>query len=331
MITFLGDVFLKKAYNVDVDYKNIIFNLEYTLVSDNAFPVEGKINLGVKNDYIPECFNSNVLSVCLANNHVFDYGENGFQNTLNSLACDGIGSFGVKKNNGDSYYFGSIDGVAFALLGYCCRSTNPYVLENSIYNINIIDIELIKSDIADAKRNGAQKIFVSMHWGDEEVSVPKPCDISIARQVIDCGADLIVGHHAHRQQGYEKYKGKYIFYGLGNCIFPDFTAGRDYSFDSNEFSGFYIKKQKKWNKQSYAVGYDLKNDRVTVDILNFDGKKLSKIKDNVKAISLHRKCLSEKRYIRSKRLSILHNSFLNYIANPKILTPKKIISFVKSL
>ena len=48
-------------------------------------------------------------------------------------------------------------------------------------------------------------IVINLHWGDEDVRYPKPQDVQKARMFIDAGADLIIGHHAHVIQSFEKY------------------------------------------------------------------------------------------------------------------------------
>src|SRR3990167_10074072 len=62
-------------------------------------------------------------------------------------------------------------------------------------------------------------VIVSMHAGIEYVNKPNTSQTNFAREAIDAGADLIIGHHPHVVQIMEKYKGKYIFYSLGNFVF----------------------------------------------------------------------------------------------------------------
>ena len=65
--------------------------------------------------------------------------------------------------------------------------------------------------------------IVLIHWGLEQMGMPMPGQRVLARKMIDAGADLIIGSHPHVVQGYEKYRGKYIFYSLGNLLFPNYT------------------------------------------------------------------------------------------------------------
>lgn len=66
--------------------------------------------------------------------------------------------------------------------------------------------------------NSEQKI-VNLHWGYEHTDVPAPFQRELAHRLIDAGANIIIGHHPHVPQGWEMYKGKAIFYSLGNFNF----------------------------------------------------------------------------------------------------------------
>jgi len=72
--------------------------------------------------------------------------------------------------------------------------------------------------------SNAQKKIVNLHWGYEHINRPAPFQRKLAKRLIDAGADIIIGHHPHVPQGYECYKGKYIFYSLGNFNFWQFDA-----------------------------------------------------------------------------------------------------------
>jgi len=66
-------------------------------------------------------------------------------------------------------------------------------------------------------------VVISFHWGGELMKTPKDYQVLLAHQTIDCGADLVIGHHPHVVQGIEIYKGKAIVYSLGNFIFGSYS------------------------------------------------------------------------------------------------------------
>ena len=66
-------------------------------------------------------------------------------------------------------------------------------------------------------------LVVNLHWGPEHILQPTRDQIRQGRHLIDQGADLIIGHHPHVIQSKEVYKGKEIYYSLGNFIFDQMT------------------------------------------------------------------------------------------------------------
>jgi poly-gamma-glutamate synthesis protein (capsule biosynthesis protein) len=85
----------------------------------------------------------------------------------------------------------------------------------------------VRSTIEDAKQQGAQLVIVAFHWGTEKANYPDETQQSLAHTAIDCGADLVLGHHPHVLQGIEKYNGKYIVYSLANFCFGGNSAPSD--------------------------------------------------------------------------------------------------------
>jgi poly-gamma-glutamate synthesis protein (capsule biosynthesis protein) len=67
---------------------------------------------------------------------------------------------------------------------------------------------------------------VAIHWGVELDTLPRAGDVHLAHRLVDAGADVIFGGHSHRLQPMGVYKGRPIFYGLGNFVWPRHsTAG----------------------------------------------------------------------------------------------------------
>ena len=70
-----------------------------------------------------------------------------------------------------------------------------------------------------AARRLADVIVVSIHAGIEGITRPSPRQREIAHAAVDAGADLVIGHHPHVVQPVEHYRGKAVFYSLGNFVF----------------------------------------------------------------------------------------------------------------
>jgi poly-gamma-glutamate synthesis protein (capsule biosynthesis protein) len=318
-VTFLGDVYLPESFSVNINFVNYVANLE-SPVTKYDVGIPGKINLKVDDNHIMSTFRSKPLALCLANNHICDYGETGFNDTIAILENEGISYFGAGgvSNNCNNPLIVNVSGISIGLLAYVCETTSPIFVNEERQGVELIAIEKIKNDIRSARGKGAKKVIVSFHWGAEHVSRPKLEDVKIARSVVDLGADLVIGHHAHCIQSWEKYKEKYIFYGLGNCIFPDFSTNAYYDKETNKPDRKYSYKQKYWNKASLAVDFNPITDEVLLYKLRFSGNVL-KMKSLVKLdkgsiyISNYNNVFK-----RSYALGKLRSVFFNWLYNPKV-------------
>lgn len=86
------------------------------------------------------------------------------------------------------------------------------------------DTNRLKISLEDA-RSQADFVVVNMHGGLEYTRDPTPLQMEFSHAAIDAGADIVIGAHPHWIQKIEPYKGKYIFYSLGNFVFDqEFSA-----------------------------------------------------------------------------------------------------------
>lgn len=156
------------------------------------------------------------------------------------------------------------------LLGYCCESTNAVFGNENKIGAALLNINHVIKDIT-ALKNIVDFVVIHLHWGDEEIKFPKKEDVDKARMFVEAGADLIIGHHAHVIQSMEIYKGKYICYGIGNFIFPNFDVQSN--FNGEMFLERAVKIQRNSNKESILVELD-KDLEVSIKTLKFDGLKV---------------------------------------------------------
>ena len=160
----------------------------------------------------------------LANNHMCDYGEEGCDATINALkgattvgAGDYKEAYSVKVVEKNGLRIGFISCVHHEF-GVLERENE----EAKVGTAWICNDEVVRSIIA-AKQQ-VDFLFVLPHAGVEEIDAPLPEWREKYRFFIDCGADCVIGTHPHVPQGWEEYKGKPIFYSLGNFYF-DFLTG----------------------------------------------------------------------------------------------------------
>ena len=159
----------------------------------------------------------------LANNHTYDFGPEAFLDTLDRFAELGIPTVGAGRNIEEAYapYYYEKSGVRVAIIATSRAEKNYFTLvaEENVPGIcGCYDETLVLEAIRTAKQN-ADYVIVFPHFGYENTTEIETAQYNACRHFIDAGADLIVGGHAHCLQGIDTYKGKVIFYNLGNYLF----------------------------------------------------------------------------------------------------------------
>ena len=80
-------------------------------------------------------------------------------------------------------------------------------------------LDMLKESIRSFREEGADVVIACCHWGIEKEYYPNDYQQTTAHELIDAGADLVIGNHPHVLQGVEEYNGKLILYSLGNFSF----------------------------------------------------------------------------------------------------------------
>lgn len=163
-------------------------------------------------------------ALAVANNHSGDYGKDAFLETLAHLDAAGIAHVGGGRNLAAAHAPLWIErqGLRIAVLNY--NEFKPRSFEAGAERPGIAwseDSQVI-SDIRAARAAGADLVIPFMHWGWEREAKASERQRQLARAMIDAGAALVVGGHAHVTQGVEYYRGKLIVYSLGNFVFDGF-------------------------------------------------------------------------------------------------------------
>lgn len=156
----------------------------------------------------------------LANNHAMDFGSEGLVETLEALQKNHLLWVGAGRNKEESLKPLTIN-KGDTVIGFLSFSAFPpegYFYFEDRPNIAHINETSLSTSIEQAKEN-CDILLVSFHWGKEFDFYPNEQQKNWAHRAIDHGADMVVGHHPHVLQGMEQYKGKMIFYSLGNFIF----------------------------------------------------------------------------------------------------------------
>jgi hypothetical protein len=162
--------------------------------------------------------------VSLANNHTMDFGSVGLFETIEALRQAGVNFVGAGRNRDEACAPVFLDiaqrRVAFLARSAVIVSAPTYAAEN-IPGVAFLDVDQTVGAIR-VCRSRADLVVLMVHWGIEEYSYPSLAQRALAKQLIEAGADLILGHHPHVLQGVEQIGAGMAVYSLGNFVFNEF-------------------------------------------------------------------------------------------------------------
>ena len=182
--------------NDDITFAN--FESTFTNVTEKE---PKAFNFKAPKEYVEILKTGSIEVVSVANNHTYDFKEQGFNDTIETLENNSVSYCGA-----DLYSIYEVKGIKVGFIGYYANY-NP-----DIYEEVRIGLDKLKEEQVDL-------IIVSYHWGVEKTYEQNTSQKELGRWTIDNGADLVIGHGPHVIQGIEKYNNKYIIYSLANFVF----------------------------------------------------------------------------------------------------------------
>ena len=211
------------------DVKNIIDKVDYSIVNFECPVVSADAKPIPKLGPNLHCSLSGAEAikwvgfdcVTLANNHFYDYGKEGVEQSINgfdSLGIDHVGG-GLNLNEASKILYKEIFGKRLAIIN-CCEHEFSIASDTTAGSNPLNPIQQYYS-IQEARKN-ADYVLVIVHGGHELFQLPSLRMVETYRFFIETGADAVVNHHQHCYSGYEIWKGKPIFYGIGNFLFDGF-------------------------------------------------------------------------------------------------------------
>jgi hypothetical protein len=158
--------------------------------------------------------------VGIANNHIRDAGGTGLLQTIANLRRYGIAASGAGRNLTAARTPSVLTaaGVKVAFLAYDTIAKSYGATPTRIGSAQL-SAKAVREDVAKARAAGARVVIVFPHWGTEYDPTPFKGQQALARAAIDAGADMVIGNHAHWAGAVETYKGRPIWYALGNFVF----------------------------------------------------------------------------------------------------------------
>lgn len=263
-VAFVGDIALFGKYDLSnnsraleqfTEVKRVLDSCDYRIGNLETPFVSSASKVGNKSAYIHSNPNNVEIlkllkfdAVSLSNNHVFDFGSHGINETISVLDENGIGWFGV---NGKDLV---VDELKIALHGYCSFNTNPIGMQ--VKNGGDGIHPLIADDVRKKMLNFSSQGFfniLSVHSGVEHINMPSLDDVNFARKLSASNDYIYFGHHPHVVQGVEISNNSLLAYSLGNFCFDDVKGrcGQDI-----------LVKQTDNNKSSFILIVELSDGRI---------------------------------------------------------------------
>lgn len=200
----------------------LITNLEAPVVADERNPGKKAFLAAdpvVSRDLLRRL---NIVCVSLANNHILDCGREGLANTIRLLNDAGIfhSGAGITPEQAAPVIF-PLGGKRVAFAAYTDRSTHPATDSYPDLFVNIFDPDHVAEEVSSLRKR-ADIVIISIHWGTDYSFFHDQWQRDAAQKLAEAGADIIMGHHSHTLQPFERFGSTLIFYGLGSLAFGDF-------------------------------------------------------------------------------------------------------------
>lgn len=253
-IVLTGDVYLEHPTVLEIPGA-VVFNHEYVVSKDDDPPSASRVNLVAQSQHALEAFpQATELHACFSNNHADDFGPAALKRTVEGLEDAGVSCYGdvlekplVVNHLGD---------VTWGLLNYSMAGTSRTKTAETL-------VPILENDVRDAVSAGVQLVLVALHFGNEHEPLATNEQRAVARAAIDAGAELVVGHHTHCVQDAEIYRGKHIFYGLGNTWFPAHSTPAYFNEEGQSERTFHARPTR-WTSRSLLVALDVTDRRIRV-------------------------------------------------------------------
>ena len=238
-IVFTGDILLDRGVRQVIEHRGVdhlfsdgidsVFRSAQIVVGNLECPAT-KIDAPVFKRFIfrgePEWLNTlqqhGITHLNLANNHSIDQGREALLDTKENIQKAGMKPFGAGATMDEASQpllladqprkVWLISSLRLPLENYAYLPDKPCVSQEPMDSLLNRVFRLRRAD-------STAVIIVSLHWGGEHTLEPVPRQRLEAHQLIQAGADILICHHTHTQQTIEDYRGKKIYYSIGNFIF----------------------------------------------------------------------------------------------------------------
>lgn len=235
---FVGDIMLGRGVENQIIKNGGDFRFPFLLMKDYLDGadlvfgnLEGPISNRGRNQgsiysfrFLPEAAEGlkfagfDILSI--ANNHIWDWGKDALVDTpeiLNNLDIQSVGA-GSNYVEANQPAFFNFNNTRIAFLAFTNLYPKSLVAGEDVPGVSDFDLGSMREAIREASKK-VDLVVVSWHWGEEYQDKSNSGQQRIAKEAIEAGADLVIGHHPHVFQEVEKYRDGFIAYSLGNFVF----------------------------------------------------------------------------------------------------------------
>lgn len=264
-----------KPIKVSEELKNIISSCDLAVINFEV-PLKPEIELPKRenkrfyqHDDVPNFLKGLGFNLfAIANNHMFDWGKEGFFKTKKILGKNSV--FGAGSLD-DAYKIKVVElsgiKIGFMALSYLSEGVFKHHNDDQYACAYVNDLK-VNHEIRKFKSEGGDFLIIMPHDGIEYVDIPMPDTIARYHDFIDCGADVVIGTHPHCPQGWERYSNGIIFYSLGNFFF---NSKDDYSYRAwhcpHWYEGICVKFS--INKINLSIDFEI------INTLNTDNLKIT--------------------------------------------------------
>lgn len=226
-IRFVGDVMLARNVETLMDKYGSDYPYTFLPKQPQAAYLVGNFEAAIPKVHVPTpsltfAFSVNPVHlqglmsygfthVGLSNNHSYDFGADGFENTLLMLHASGLETFGDQSD------------LATSSITYIDLGTTTVALVG-VYAVHDMPSDTSITAVLETASKASDVQIAFVHWGEEYKLVHNAFQEKLAHKLIDNGADAVIGHHPHVVQDIGSYQDRPIFYSLGNFIFDQYFS-----------------------------------------------------------------------------------------------------------
>jgi len=193
----------------------VVGNLEGPITSSDSVSVGSEI--GSRENYVftfpketaQNISNKNIKLVNLGNNHILNFKEDGANEARKYLAEANVKYFGNVGEKERRFFIADFKGFKVGFVNF-----NQFMGDGK---------QAALDDLREVRRK-SDFVIVYTHWGKEFKTQSDEKERQLAHEFVDAGADLVIGTHPHVIQESEEYKGKKIYYSLGNFLFDQYFS-----------------------------------------------------------------------------------------------------------